>query len=193
MPKEYRITGEQNKSIGYSSSNPGSYAVALGANTTANGDQSVAIGQSADAYGTYAISIGNNSVASTVGGVGGTVIGGFSYAHNYATAVGYGSSAIAYESVSIGRSSKAGSRSVALGSYSNAFSDNCIVINATGSSFPDPGTIETNNVYISSIHNLDIDTGLGGTPDANVISVGGRVYGMMYCNVETGQICVIGQ
>ena len=157
MPKEYRIASERNKSIGYSSTNTGSYSVALGASTIASGNESVALGQGADALGNSAISIGNNSIAS-------------------------GS-----EAISIGNNSIAsGLNAISIGNASDASANGVIVINATGATFPAAG-VERSNVYISNIFNLN------GTSTGNLATVGGRLYGAMYCNVQTGQICVIAQ
>ena len=174
MPKEYRIAGERNKSIGYNSTNTGSYAIALGASTTAPGAQGVAVGQGADAIGNNSISIGNNSTANNTGAV---VVG------NTARA--------GLNSVAIGNNTLTdGTGSVGIGSYSNAAVESAIVINASGSSFPEPGFAQPSNVYISSIYNLGTGSG---APSANVITYGTKNYGLMYCNVETGHIMVIGQ
>ncbi|NBV31909.1 MAG: hypothetical protein EBR93_05180, partial [Bacteroidetes bacterium] len=61
------------------------------------------------------------------------------------------------------------------------------VINATGSAL---NTVNTSNLYIKPVHSFGIAS--GGTT-ANVITIGGYNFGLLYCNVQTGQICVIGQ
>jgi hypothetical protein len=74
---------------------------------------------------------------------------------------------------------------VLIGRYVNSTRSNTICIK--NRSFTAP---YSDNVYVSNIYNLNIN---GNTPDSNVISVGDSNYGLLYCNVQTGHIIVIGQ
>lgn len=142
----------------------------MGIGAIATGDSSISIGSASDARSSAAIAIGDTSGAS-VGAV----------------AIGYNADAGIY-SVAIGQSSLASSSySVAIGRDSEASAENVIVINASGVTFPAQGVAQRSNVYISNIFNLNT------TPTGNLATVGGRLYGAMYCNVQTGQICVIAQ
>ena len=97
---------------------------------------------------------------------------------------GQGNSSVAIGSVA-GLTNQ-GEYSIAIGANSNTL-DKSIVLNASGQ---DLFGAHTSNTYIRPIHSFNI-SGVGTT--SNVINVNGLKYGLLYCNVQTGQICVIGQ
>jgi hypothetical protein len=154
------------------------------------GETNKSIGHKSTASNTNAVAVGENSTAS---GSRVVAVGASSYASgNDAVAVGRLAASSNSNGIAIGHGSNVyGTNSVAVGHNSNAFPDGTVVINATGSFFPEAGFAQASNVYISSIHNFGA-TG-SGAPTANVFFYGSKSYGLLYCNVETGHIMVIGQ
>ncbi len=123
---------------------------------------------------------------------------GQDYQNTYSIAMGYqaGQSKQDYNSVAIGKEAgrfSQNAHSVAIGnsagkSYQH---ENTIIINATGSEL---NSSNVSNTYIKPIHSLGLDSGVGGAPSTNVfLHTNGFIYGQLYCNVQTGQICVVGQ
>lgn len=174
MPKEYRFAGERNKSIGFNTTTIGIDSVAIGLNAATIEERSVAIGSAAYAQGYRSIAIGYDAYAQGSASI----------------AIGMDCEA-APISIAIGEAADAGGLySVAIGNNARAPADNVTVINASGDTFPAHGVVQKSNVYISNIFNLN------GTSTGNLFTspgAGGRLYGAMYCNVQTGHICVIAQ
>jgi hypothetical protein len=153
----------------------GSYSVSLGANATrfGQGDQSVAVGSSAGGgvSGAGGGSQGDNAVAV------GHDAGGGSQGDN-AVAVGHDAGRLSQNAYSV---------AIGYGAGKYYQGSNSIIINASGSEL---NSSNVSNTYIKPIHSFG---GIINGATSNVIFSGGYNYGVVYCNVQTGQICVVGQ
>jgi hypothetical protein len=194
-------TGQKNNSvaIGYGAGGTGQdlYSVAIGnqAGGTNQNINAVAIGNLAgnNTQGNNAIAIGEQAGLLTQKplciAIGNQA--GLTNQEDQSIAIGYRAGETGQNNYSVAIGALAGltnqgDYSIAIGANSNA-RDNSIVLNASGQNIYGA---HTSNTYIKPIHSFNI-SGVGTT--SNVINVNGLNYGLLYCNVQTGQICVVGQ
>ena len=180
--------GESSIAIGYKAGriSQNAYSLAIGAyagNATQYQD-SLAIGYEAgfQLQNTQSLAIGNQA--------------GKTYQNSAAVAIGYqaGKEGQQANCVSIGfqsGESNQGRDSLAIGYKAGQASqhENSIILNATGSAL---NSTNVSNTYIKPIHCFSPPHGAAGAT-SNIITVGSYNYGVVYCNVQTGQLCVVGQ
>ncbi len=174
------VNGEYSMAVGWSAgTSTATYATALGPNAKATGNNSFAGGRNTQAAAANAVAIGGNATsglgalansASSVAvgdtskayGTGGTAIGNLaavgtsSAVADYATALGYSSSATATYAISIGDSVASNSQAIAIGRYAAASGTNSVAI---GGSASDGSGATASKDYATAVGYLSKATG----------------------------------